>query len=286
MRTRLADHVTAIIFLLGCATGLSASDNAGHQDPATTTVKVCAFHAVDECYDDYAGMGRQAGIGTTVTLYVNHPGGRLLKFNDEASTITTFEDDKGKVLLRVAPYDIPRLIFGHSSPTTISRDGHSAVIDLKARDTPTKGAHEISIEGTLVFKEASKTRTVSKHGFSLESGKETTIGHIRVKIDSVRRVKERGGDPHLDWGRTQVYVDLLTEGQDPDSIESVRLVDAKGQTLSQPRGEGYHRRNQKVTGTFTLLVPDGVRSGKLEIAYWADMRQLEVPVALTVTAGL
>ncbi len=139
--------------------------------------------------------------------------------------------------------------------------------------------------GKTVFKEASKTKTVSQDGFTLEPNNKMSIGHVNVGVKDVR--VQSSGDPHVKSLQTrQLYVDLVAEGQDPDSIESIRLVDATGKTLSQTRGVGRRVHNGKVTGTFTLYFADRIIQGKLEITYWADASRVEIPVLLTVTAGL
>jgi len=276
-------HVMVASVLLCLLPVLGAADNI--EASGSSSVHVCGFHVVGQCFSDATGKSRNAILGTTISLIVEHTGERLLKFDAEASSITEFSDDAGKNLLNRQDYGSLHRLFGHPSSQTISRDGKSAAIDVTSLETPTKGSREVSLKGTLVFQAASKMKTVSSEHFSLEPGSAVTAGHIRVKVKDM--TTHRFGDPHLASLQTrQLYVKLVTEGQHPDSLVSVKLNDGMGKTISERRGVGIHSKNGRVTGVFTFVVPDGTTEGTLELTYWSNMKPVEMPFALTVAAGL
>lgn len=257
-----------------------AQDHEASSAALPFTVEVCGLHVVGTCFPQSLGRSRGSAGGTTISLLVSSGNGRLLKFDDDASTITAFFDDQGKDLMdRFRPPN--SWLFNRAAGPFVNGDGQTATIDVRVAALPTPGTREIYLEGRFVFKRASKVETV-RGPVQLEGGVQAQLGPVVVRVKLVEL--DRHGDPHLE--PTHKTIRLETEGQDPDSIETFQLLDGSGKLISESRGHGMQRQNQRTVGTFNLSVPRAVQSGAIEIGYWTDSALVEVPVKVSVSAGL
>jgi len=257
-----------------------AQDRETNSATGSETVEVCGLHVVGTCDPSSPGRSKGCGLGTTVSLLVRANGAQFLRFDEDASKISVFADDKGKDLIDRYPGRDDR-IFRTFGANVINGQGQTANIDVNVRHLPTSGAGKLHVKGTLVFKKAGQLQTV-RGTMNLKSGGQAKIGPITLRITSVELVCI--GDPHL--GSTHHTIQFEYEGQDPDTIKTFQLLDHAGAVISQSAGGGFRRNYQIVTGNRGLFVPKEVQSGTIEIAYWNDSTVVEVPVNVTVSAGL
>jgi hypothetical protein len=201
-----------------------------------------------------------------------------LTFEADASNVAVFRDDRGNDLLKQFSQSLSS---NFSLFSTISDDGKTAAIDVRVGALPTPGAREIHLEGKLVFKCAGEQANVGG-SLQLETGVRAQVGPVAVLVKEVE--PERPEKAHLE--PTHKMVHLVTEGQDPDTIETLQLLDASGEPISVYHERGMHRSNYRTVGKFNFNIPLTVQFATLQIRYWKDSALVEVPVNVTLSAGL
>ena len=261
--------------------GISAHGQEEKIKSAATpySVEVCGLRIIGTCFPSSPGQSRNGGMGTSISLLVTSNEGRLLKFDPNASAVTTFADDRGTDLMarnRRSGFSL----FDTRSPV-VEGDGKSAVIEIRTWELPLKGAQALTIEGELVFKQAATLDKV-RAPTNLETGATANAGPFAVKVlkSEVRPV----GDPHLGESRKSVQIEIT--GPDTDAVETVQLLNPSGMVLSQYRGHSMARQNERTSCTFALAVEKHISSGTIEIAYWSDAKEVKIAFSLDASLGL
>lgn len=245
--------------------------------------RICSLRVNDECFPDQPGLSMGGRGGTTLSLVVNQPNAKLLAFEEDASGIRSFSDDTGKDLL-ATPFD-HKAELECRLPTGISKDGHVAVVDVLTRALPGMGARELYIDGNLVFLQGTEKKTAVADDVRVEVGERGTLGEISFEVLE-KEAQAYGGDPHLKASARKVYrVTIETRGPDPNSIESFRALDEEGREISASHGRGRSQTNSFVRGSFSLNIPEGVTTCRLEAVYWPKPTKISVPIKTTVGVG-
>ena len=88
--------------------------------------------------------------GTTVSVMLSPAEGKIVKFNEDASKLVSFVDDKGTDLTAGPQSQDPFNKPGISYMSSSSDAGAASIIfDLKASSQPAKGATMLNISGTV-----------------------------------------------------------------------------------------------------------------------------------------
>jgi hypothetical protein len=218
-----------------------------------------------------------------VSFVVTQPNAKILTFEKDASRIRSFSDDTGKNL--VAASFSRGADLECRSGTGISKDGHTAVIEVAARSLPGVGAREIYIDGNLEFMQATERKIVIADNVRLEVGERGTLGDISFEVLQ-KEAQTYYDDPKSKDSVRKVYtLTIETRGPDPNAIESFRVLDANGREISQSRGRGRSQTNNFVRGSFSLTIPESMAAGRLEAAYWPNPTKVNVPIKATVGVG-
>lgn len=211
--------------------------------------------------------------GTQVVLLLQAPGGGLLDFDDDASKLETFADDKGTDLLK-AEKDARfgrKPGFGHFNK--VSKDGKASMVTLESTRLPAAGASELKLAGKLVFRSATTKKTYEQKGVALKAETAIDFEQVPMKVQKVGKPK---------WGNDPLAVTLETTA-DPMCIAELKFVGADGKEIKSRMRSRMHSGN---TFRHTYNLKKKADKVTIEIDYWTDMKKVEVPFSVAATLGL
>ncbi len=263
--------MAAVVAAFSWAASAPATDEA-----ARPTVRVCGIRVVGAGFEDGEGLkGRPFNSvqGTTVAVLVRTPGGGLIEFDEDGSSLSVFTDDKGGKLID----DEDLLGEGFSDFPEISKDGKCALLEVFGKGIPGKGARELRLKGSLSFKSATQTKMVMQKGVALKKGTKFEVGPIAVTVKDV-------GKP--DWGKEPLEITL--EMNEPgETIAAVRFLDEQGKEIkSKGTSSGSTRLGKLVWIKRGYKLAKKVESVTVEISYWTDMKMTQIPFDLTAGVAL
>jgi hypothetical protein len=239
-----------------------------------TEVKPCGLRVVAEAYEGESEMRPfYQDNGTTVVLEVVRPEGGLIAFDENASKLVSFTDDKDTRLLT-------RTGFGRSGfgmMTKISSDGKAALIEINGNELPAKEAREIRISGTLVFTAATKTKAYQQADVPVKEGTQINAGPIPLKITGT-------GKP--EWGDEPLQITLEAR-QDLQGLASIRFLDSDGKEIeAADAGRSRMSFGNQVQEERSYNLKRKVDKVTVEVTYWTDKQELKVPMEVVARLGL
>lgn len=211
--------------------------------------------------------------GTTVVLLVQRPGGGLIDFNAEASSLSAFTDNKGTNLLAA---DDKWSRNGLSS-ANISDDGQAAMIEVQAAGLPAQGATHLMFKGVATFDVATKTKLHKSEKVPLKVDQKIAVGPLNFTIKKV-------GAP--EWGDAALSVQLEAQ-QDLKAIKALRFIGPDGKPIKADRsGSMSYRWGDKLTVQQDFNLETKIEEATIEIDVWEDMQQIKVPFEINSSVGL
>lgn len=253
-----------------------AGQTAFAEDGASKTeLTACGLRVVPKPYEGNDMMRAfNAFEGTSLAILVHQPSGGLISFDSDASKIESFTDDKGKDLLKSSSdFGMPALPM---SPD-FSEDGKAVIIEVNGGQTPAKGATSLNVKGKLIFKAATQKKSYTHKDLELKADAKVNAGPIEMTIG-------RAGKP--EWGEEPLEI-VLQAKKRLDEIASIRFLDADGKEIeSSPSGSMTMAFGDDVSVERSYALTKKVDKVTVEISYWTDMKDLEVPLDLTASLGL
>ncbi len=252
---------------------LSLAASAFAQEIAKATVQVGGIRIVGAGYggeenDELRAFNWQQG--TTLAILVSVPQGGLIEFDDDASTVNKFVDDKGTDL-KPAKGRWQRGVFGGF--TRVSKDGKAAMIEIGGGAVPVAGAKEIHVSGTLVFKAGSKKETFTHKDVPVKIGSKISAGKVAFEVSKM-------GKP--EWGDAAFEITLRTE-QPITEIAGIAFMDARGNVIeSDQAGKSWGGK----ASTLTYNLAQKVDTVTVAITFRMDLREEKVPFDVKAGVGL
>ncbi|MHC4917522.1 MAG: hypothetical protein ACYTGB_18760 [Planctomycetota bacterium] len=205
--------------------------------------------------------------GTTLALLVGVPKGGLIDFDETASRVETAADDRGTDLLKPGGVEF--------TSAKISPDRRACMLLARFAGRPCEGAASVRVEGRLVLKRATKRLSARAEGVALAAGTEFRLAGVPFEITGARRVQGGAHPLELD----------MTSDRSFSRVAEVRFLDAEGKPVRAERwAAGYVRSRGEVKLNFAL--GQALGAATVEIDYWADVREVRVPLNLTAGLGL
>jgi len=215
--------------------------------------------------------------GTRVSLLARAPAGGLLSFNDDASKVKVFADDKGKVLNppdKSAFRDSGFGMFAH-----VSKDSKACVFHAVGKEIPTKGATVLSVEGEAVFVFATQKQDFAAEKVSLKAGTKFKAGELNFEV-------AKYGKNDFDGENWPFEVEFAFK-QRTASLFGVKFFDAAGAEIPCERGTSSRMSfGNSVNESLSFKLKKGADVVKVVATFWMDMKDVKVPFALKVGAGL
>lgn len=213
--------------------------------------------------------------GTSVSLLFTAGELSIVALNEKESKITSLTDDKGtdfskaKSRFSNEPYK-----FGWSN---VSKDGKALGTTIEANGVPAKGAKSLIIKGEVVVTTGSKTEKVQSGTVALKEGTTFEVGGFTFKIKRVEEPK---------FGDSKVSVTLETS-KNMDALKEVIFLDESGEKIeSEQRGSGSFGFGGKMTYSRSFGLKKKVSEVEIGLLKWTDLKQVKVPLDLTLGVGL
>lgn len=265
-----------------CGVVLCVAALAGEASPAGVTVQAHGLRIVKPAPggDDKLRAFNWFS-GTSVSLLITVPQGGLLEVDRKASKLTAFTDDKGKDLTKAEDTKQQRFSrdAGFSMSSNISEDGKVCVSEVDAPGVPSKGATVMTVNGTLVFRAATKKQDFTAENVALKAGSAIKAGAVAFNITETGKPQWGGDD--------DAFAVTLEAKQDVSSIAGIEFFDAAGKKIEAKRGSSSSMSfGNNVTVTWQYNLKAKADAAKIVVSYWTDMQKLTVPVDLKVGLGM
>lgn len=210
-------------------------------------------------------------VGTHVYIEITDKTKNFLSFDDKASKLAAFTDDKGTDLTKIKKKSWGRPNWLGSFPK-ITDDKHGARFEIKSTVCPAKGATKVKIDATIVLLAGSGQKTETQEDVELKLDAKITIGPAPFTIDRIE--KGRGS-----WKRA---VTLFTE-KPVDGIKSIKFYDADGKEIESKR-TSRSTSNKNVSWTYSLKKK--VDKATIKIEYYQKVEKITVPINISLGVGL
>jgi len=215
-------------------------------------------------FDGFSTMNQQHPVKVAVLIDMDGLG--IIDLDDAASKITKLTDDAGK--------DLDGEIWTFPS---ISKDGKLMRLEINGKKAPTSGSKSLSAKGALVVMTGSKTEVKRSELVPAEKG-------ATVKVSEKLSFEiSKAGKPQ--WGDDPFMVELEVKRDIPEVAE-VLFYDDQGELIESDEG-GASRMGffKKVTVQKSYNLKRKVKSFRVEVKVWTDMKEVEVPFDLTFGIG-
>ncbi len=255
--------------------GLLSAETRG--EPGGATVEVRGIRIVGPGYSENALRPFNWTEGTTVALLITFPQGGLIDFDDDASTIEIFTDDRKKNLLDGKK---SRFSFNEGYDSGhISEDAKACLVEVQSPTQPSKGTRAIQIKGILVLKSATGKKTYQQKGVKVQEGAKIQAGPIPFTISKI-------GKP--EWSmEDEKFSVTLKATQDLSTVDSIRFLDAKGKEIKTSHGG---TTSMSAFGSITVEkafnFKEKVSAFTVEVTYWMGVKEIKLPYAVQAGVGM
>jgi hypothetical protein len=228
--------------------------------------------------------------GTSVALIATAPAGGLVAFDEGASRVESFVDDKGKDLTKRAPGEkaipgVPNMWVIGMMPA-MTKDRKHCIVDIDVPGLPTKQATTLALSGTLVFRVAHEKKDIAVEKVALRAGTEVKAGAIPLRIT-------RAGKPQSGRDGDSMEIEFHAK-QSLDAIVRVQFFDAAGNKIEadqswrsyevSPLAPDATPSDREATTTYRLK--SAAETAKIVFTCWTDMKEVVVPFDVKVGLGL
>jgi hypothetical protein len=269
--------------------------------------------------DDF-GHGIKPGTNETIAFWLANSGTavdlrikldrQIARFDEQASRLIRFADDKGGDLTR-PPDGRPINSFFNENKPIIVKPGlgaDEAEVILRGFGTPAPGATKLQIHADLVFLAGTDERIAERKGLEPTPGTEATIGPLHIRFKDPRQAVEEAEAARAPAGAPPLFnrlvKDLRQAGPPAGRLsppggarESVRYAfdydplerPIKSLACLNPRGkqvvavEGRFLNGEQ-GGTVLLPVPE-MPSVHLRVVYFEKSGVITVPIRLETGVG-
>ena len=265
-----------LIAICVLSSSVHGQDEAAPSDLAVTAQGLRIVKPAPEGQDDLRAFSWTTG--TTIALLVSAPKGGLIAFDDDASELKLFLDDKRSDLLKAKPADE---MFGRDAGfgmmPSISEDGKYCLVEANVVGVPTEGSTRLAVGGDLVVKMATEKKDFTAESVALKKGTKVEAGSIPMTISEA-------GEP--DWGDAPLAITLEAKTS-LDTVADIQFFDVDGKEIeSETAGESSMGFGNQVTVDRTYNLGRKVDTANITITYWTDLKNVTVPFQVVVGVGL
>lgn len=269
--------IGGVVVTLGVVAAWRVTPALAAEATEKPTVAVCGVRVIGAGFKDGEDTEQQpfnTERGTAVAVLVKLPSGGLIAFDEAASKLATFADDKGGSLLNKKD----SFGEGFAAWPRVSKDGKAAIVEVSGKGLPGKGSRELRVSGSLGFKTGTQKNTVSQKGVALKKGTKLDAGPVAITI-------KEAGKPQ--WGDEPLEV-TFEMGKGGEAVAAVRFLDDQGKEIkSGESSSGSMTSDGAVVGVEkSYRLAKQVAVATVEITYWTDMKSVQIPFDLAVSMGL
>ena len=280
---------------LTCLTLCALTRPAQAQDSADITLRPIALQIVDPALEAPAAEMAPMNVrpGTTLTLLLRSPAEeRIVSLDVKASHIDRFEDAAGTNLLE--PIETASAQAATTRPSgeapakqlmdtgrqgpigafpDVSRDGRRAALEVTAPRAPTDGSGALKLAGALRVRLAAGTKTHTVENVALSAG-ELDIPARSIEITELTP---------SDWGQSQMNVTFKMSRGTAERLAKVRFLDDEGDVIKSQRLSKMPLLNE---ATLRYGLAQRMKSATIEFTFHDQMREVDVPLDMSVSMGL
>jgi hypothetical protein len=267
-------------------------------DSVTTTIKpteveIVSLQVTKLPRDDF-GHGVKPGQPGTIAFWLANSGTAvdlritldraIAQFDEQASRIIRFADDKGSDLMQ-PPDGNPINTFFPDNTTIVVKPGlkpWEAEVVLRGFGVPARGATKLSIHADLVFLGGTDEKVAEGKDLEPRPGSEATIGPLKLRFQDPAQAPNLGRRLARFGAPREGAVQLGFE-YEPSAkpIKSVACLNANGKEVASMKGEFLNREQG---GTAWFSVPKMSKIG-LRVVYFDKSGVVTVPLRLEAGIG-
>lgn len=203
--------------------------------------------------------------GTKLVLVVDASDGQggIVEILDDDCSLEAMTDDTGKNLLEGVDW---------GAFPDVSEDGRYASIEVSSNGRPAPGAGSLTLKGKFAYLASAGTASEKVADVKLETGTEISWSGGEATVEAME-ASEWSDGMELGLGMSAAL---------KSQIKEIRFLGADGEDL-EVEGSGYMVMGSHATLTFGL--PEGLTEATLEIEWWEDLEEVELPFEITVGLG-
>ncbi len=260
--------------LLTAVGGVVLCAGAGVEAPAGLTTQVVGLQVTARVPGDEMMMQPfNSSGGVALAVFVRSTGKSIVTFDDDASSLDVLQDDRGTNLLVESPSSY-QPTFGFPQ---VSKDGKSALFDLRGNGMPAEGSTRIRAQGTAVLKVGTSLETARQVNVPLKKGTKIMAGPVPFTVKDVTAGGSFGAEMTL----------ALTADQDLDAISDIEFEEAGGAPLeTQNAGTITAHMMGRVSVEKQVSFTKKVDSATVVVKYWKGLQTVRVPLKFDVGLGL
>ncbi|MCY3018907.1 MAG: hypothetical protein NTW87_07760 [Planctomycetota bacterium] len=283
MRTMVRLPLPWAAFALACSVlAGEAADDLKVQ--ATGLRLVAPAVSADESVRAFNWSTADWSSGTTVALLVSRPGGGLVQFDANGSSLAKFADDKGTDLLAKPASDpaaadggkrklVPA---GFSLFPRVSQDGKFCAVELRGPALPARGASRLRLEGVIAMLCASRKAEFVQKDVALRNSSRITAANVELSICEAGK-PETGVEP---LGLT------LRSYKELHEVAEIRFYKPDGTEIKSRRtGTSTLGVLGALTVDWSFSLAEKVDAATVKVFLWADLQKKQVPFALDIDVG-
>ena len=266
--------INSKLLLLFTCIGLAATSHA-QTSPKVKVAGVRVINQVIGTENNKLVPFNTFSKGSALALLVESSNA-IIKFDERASKVDSFTDDKGTNLLVKEKGSFQNAGFG--SFPKISEDGKAAMIEISGGGVPAAGAMSLETKGTMIFQTASEKKAVRSKPFEFKKGTPVTVGDIEMKVNSVDKPN---------FGDNAVQIEFQTSNKGITMLAGVKFFDASGKELeSESAGSSSMGFGNKYTYGRGFSLKKAV-TGKVIVEFdmWTDLKEVKVPFSIKAGVG-
>ncbi len=224
-----------------------------------------------------------SGTALDLTIKLDRPIGR---FDEQASKVMRFEDEKGRDLTRTTDGEEINPLFPDNKPIIVKpgKKQDEAEVILRGYGTPTPGATKLRIQADLVFVGGTGERTAEGKDLDPKPGTKATIGPLSLSfMDPTHAQAEAPRLSRLSRARVDAGSMIVAFRYEPPEtpIKSVVCLNAEGRTVATLAG-GLFWGEQGGTMTFNMPKMDRIQ---MRVTYYERTDVITVPLRLETGIG-
>jgi hypothetical protein len=268
MRKLAIVALVAAAILLGILASLRAwsAEEAGKVEAKVVGIQVSAAGEKEDFR-----MRPFNASGTSVAIRLEAAGPKsIVGFDESASKIAVFADDKGTDLLKAGKEMTERMRFGFPR---VSEDGRSALFEVRSGGVPAAGSASLKVKLTAALKVASQKKTDRAAGAALKAGSEIKAGPAPLKIE---KVKPEGAGISVSFKTDEKF----------DNVIAIRFFKDGKEIKSRRTGTMTMAIGKARSVTVEYDVEQNIPAADVEVEYWTDLQTIETPVDVQAGLGL
>jgi hypothetical protein len=214
-------------------------------------------------------------LGTRVIALLHLPARFIVGFDEKASRVESFTDDRNTDLLQSPRQRASTRSGFQDYDTRASEDGKYISITMSAPGWPTTGASRLRIKGSVVALVASDEKQFEQKDASLRIGVDLKVGSLKY-----------------DTPRFGFRAEPILSYQGTRPLNSITLVDAAGNEIESLRMSRYRPARPGAAASFSTtfsqsrLPRAGVDRCTVRAVYFDTVQPVVVPLDLEIGLGL